>query len=60
MTAHPFRRLVCAVRAILDRPDTGWDHAPLSNQMRRRVNGAWQHRPKTPAEEYDFESRNAW
>lgn len=40
--------------------DTEWDDAPFANIMRRKVNGEWQYRPKTPEEEADYESRNAW
>lgn len=55
-----FQRVVCAIRSVLPLPDTGWIDAPFSNEMRRRVSGEWQYRPKTPDEESDFESRNAW
>jgi hypothetical protein len=50
--------ILTRIRSLLR--DTGWQDAPFSNQMRRRIAGKWEYRPKTPAEEWDFESRNGW
>lgn len=54
----PRNKLVAAFRSLFR--DTDWQDAPFSNQMRRRLNGEWQYRPKTPDEERDYESRSAW
>lgn len=52
--------MIRAIWTFLNPPNKPWEHAPFSNTMRRKVNGQWQHRPKTEGEETDYEAASAW